>query len=227
MDNFTQHLSRAEVFNKLPVAECTELAKLAGRRRLKNGEFLFHEGDVWPNVIFLASGQLRWAMLSAGGREYVLFTVKPGDVFWGHSIFDDQPMPASLMAMKPSTVYIWPREVILPALDRNPSAMWEITKVLVRTMRAAREIIYGLAFHPVAGRLATLLLDRFPSQKDVAIERDMTLSDIATRVASSPEVVCRLLQQFHSDGLLEITRAKITLRDRAALEHLIEMADER
>ena len=157
----------------------------------------------------------------------MLFMLNPGDVFFGHSIFDDLPMPASLIAVEASTVYLWPREVITSVLGRNPSAMWEITRMLVRTMRGAREIIYGLAFHPVAGRLATLLLDRFPRQEDVAIERDMTLSDIASMVASSPEVVCRLLQQFHADGLLEITRAKFTLRDRAALERLIELADER
>ena len=227
MDNFAQRLPRAEVFNKLPAAECTELIKLAGRRRLKDGEFLCHEGDLWPNVLFLASGQLRWTMLSGGGREYVLFNIEPDAVFFGHSIFDGLPMPAALMAVEASTVYLWPREVITSVLGRNPSAMWEITRMLVRTMRGAREIIYGLAFHPVAGRLATLLLDRFPCEGDVAIERDMTLSDIASMVASSPEVVCRLLQQFHADGLLEITRAKFVLRDRTALERLIVTVDER
>ena len=224
MDDLTLRLSQAEVFNKLPEAECAELTKLARSRRLLAGEYLCHQGYSWPNVIFLASGGLRWAMLSVGGQEYVLLALQPGDVFWGHSIFDNQPMPASLVAVKTSNVYQWPREAILPVLYRNPPAMHEICALLVRTMRQAREIIYGLAFQPVAGRLAKLLLDRFTGQGSTFIERDLTLSELASMLASSPEVVCRLLHQFHEDGVLEITRASITLRDPAALEQLIEFA---
>lgn len=224
MEDLTLRLSRAEFFNKLPEAECAELPKLAKRRWLQNGEFLCHQGDIWPNVIFLALGQLRWILLSAGGREYVLSTVESGDVLWGHSIFDDQPMPACIMAAKTSSVCQWPREVILPILYRNPSAMWELTRLQVRAMRRAREIIYGLAFQPVASRLAKLLLDRFARQENAPVERDLTLSEIAAMIASSPEVVCRLLHQFQTDGVLEITRANITLHDREALERLVHMA---
>jgi len=94
--------------------------------------------------------------------------------------------------------------------------------MLTKTMRKAREIIYGLAFQPVAGRLASLLLDRFADPGDTSVERDLTLSAIASRVASSPEVVCRVLQQFQTEGVLEVTRATITLFDRGALEGLVE-----
>ena len=90
----------------------------------------------------------------------------------------------------------------------------------VDTMRKAREIIYGLAFKPVAGRLAKFLLDR--SRENELIQRDLTLSEIASMVASSQEVVCRLLYQFQEDGILEVSRASITLQDRKALEMLIQ-----
>ena len=90
-------------------------------------------------------------------------------------------------------------------------------------MRRAREIIYGLAFQPVAGRLAKVLLDRY-GQQQMPAGRDMTLSEIAAMVASSPEVVCRLLHSFQNDGILEITRAQITLHDNEALQKLLEGA---
>ena len=222
MDNLTLQLSQTEVFNKLPNPDLVRLSKLAIPRRRRSGEFLCHQGNVWPNVVFVDSGKFRWAMLSAGGNEHVLFTLKPGDTFWAHSIFDDNPMPASLKATEDSNIYLWHRNVILPILYRNPETMWEITGVLTKTMRKAREIIYGLAFQPVAGRLATLLIHRFEDKDDHSIERDLTLSEIATRVATSPEVVCRLLQQFQSDGLLEITRASLTLHDYNTLKSIAE-----
>jgi CRP-like cAMP-binding protein len=218
IEDLAIRLSKAEVFDKLPPAECAEVAGLARHRPLKAAEFLCHQGHEWPNVIFLASGRLRWAIVSATGREYVLFELEGGSVFWGHSIFDDLPMPASLTTMEDSEVYQWSRDVILPVLYRNPPAMWKLTGNLVGKMRRAREIIYGLAFNPAAGRIANLLLESFPAQEGVPMERDLTLSEMSARVAASPEVVCRLLHQFQADGVIEVTRASITLLKREALE---------
>ncbi len=87
-------------------------------------------------------------------------------------------------------------------------------------MRNAREIIYGLAFQPVAGRLAGYLLDNLESEDHSSIEREMTLEEIASVLATSAEVVCRLLYQFQTDGILKITRTQISLEDQTALEKL-------
>jgi CRP/FNR family transcriptional regulator len=223
MEQKALRLSQIRVFNQLPETACLDLMKHARHLRLQSGEFICHQGDVWPNVIFLTKGELRWGMISLGGREQVLFMLYPDDVFWGHSLFDDEPMPASLAATKETEAYFWPRDVILPVLFRHPEAMWEITKIQVETMRRAREIIYGLAFRPVANRLANLLLDSFQEQGRTAVERDLTLNDIAAIVSSSPEVVCRLLHRFQADGILEVTRAHITLRDMDALAQMVEI----
>ena len=222
MDHVAQRLSQTEIFNKFPSAVRVDLARLATVRKLAPGEFCCHQGDLWPYVIFLVEGAMQWTMLSIGGREHVLFMLSPDELFWGHSIFDDHPMPASLMATQSSITYRWHRDVIIPFLYRYPETLWELAGVLTGTMRKAREIIYGLAFQPVAARLATLLLDRFSDPGNTSVERDLTLSAIASRVASSPEVVCRILQQFQSEGVLEVTRATITLFDREALEGLVE-----
>ncbi len=222
MNDLIKKLAKAEFFGKFPEKDRTALAELAIPNRLQAGEYCFHQGDLWPNVLFLSEGNLDWAMLSVAGKEHILFSLSPNDVFWGHSIFDDKPMPASLKATENSIIYRWKREAILPILYRHPETLWEITGMLTGTMRRAREIIYGLAFQPVAGRLASLLLDRFSDPNDTSVERDLTLNAIASRVASSPEVVCRVLHQFQAEGVLEVTRASITLFDRLALEDLVE-----
>ena len=222
MNDLIKKLANAEFFGQFPKKDRAALAELAIPRRLRAGEYSCFQGDMWPNVLFLAEGNLDWVMVSVAGKEHVLFSLNPNDVFWGHSIFDDKPMPASLKATENSMIYRWEREAILPILYRHPETLWEIAGVLTSTMRKAREIIYGLAFQPVAGRLATLLLDRFSDPNDTSVERDLTLNAIASRVASSPEVVCRVLHQFQAEGILEVTRATITLHNRSALEDMME-----
>ena len=64
-------------------------------------------------------------------REYaksVLYIIAPGRVFGGHSLFDDEPMPATLQAIQASEVYVWHRDAILPILDRNPAIWRSITR---------------------------------------------------------------------------------------------------
>jgi CRP-like cAMP-binding protein len=222
MYDLQQRLAQAPVFEKLPAREIDTLVTQAVMKRLRPGEFLCHQGDDWRYAAFLARGGLRWAILSVGGREQVLFRVEPGHTFWAHSLFDCQPMPASLSATKASTAYLWPEEVIAPILSRNPALLWEILCLMMGVMRRAREVIYGLAFKPVAGRLAKLLLEQSAGQEGQHVQREMTLSEIAATVATSQEVVCRLLYQFQADKIIELNRASFKLNDRAALEDLVE-----
>lgn len=224
MNSLAQQLTQVEVFNKLPEDECVALTALATHRLLQPGAFVCRQGDLWPHIAFVASGRLRWSMMSAGGQEYTLLTVEAGRLMWGHSLFDGQPMPASVMAIEAADMYLWSREQIAPLLSRYPDTLWDILRLQTITMRRAREIIYGLAFQPVAGRLARLLLDRYSQQPHTPTGRDLTLSEIAAMVASSPEVVCRLLHHFQNDGILEITRAQITLHNREALQKLLDGA---
>ncbi len=222
MKDLINTLTQAEFFGEFPEEDRAALAEQAVSRELQAGEYLCHQGDDWPHVAFLAEGAMDWVMLSVSGKEHILFSLTPNDVFWGHTIFDNKPMPAALKATKKSLTYRWNREDIIPVLNRHPETLWAVTAMLTDTMRKARDIIYGLAFQPVAGRLASLLLDRFSDPEDISVERDLTLNAIASRVASSPEVICRVLQQFQREGVVEVTRASITLHDRFALEKLVE-----
>lgn len=220
MTDITNELSGMEVFAHFPSEVLSQLVEYSLSKKLVAGEHLCRQGEVWPYVTFLVEGQLNWSMVSSGGKEHLLFKVKTGDVFWAHSIFDDQPMPASLSADGQVLAYLWSRDTILPLLMKYPRAMWDIPKKLTDTMRSAREIIYGLAFQPVASRLAGYILDNLESSGQNSFTRDMTLEEIATVLATSAEVVCRLLYQFQTDGILKITRTQISLEDQRALEKL-------
>jgi CRP/FNR family transcriptional regulator len=211
-----------EVFNRVPEEKLNRLAHLATYRRLKPDEIICEQGDLWPNVILLITGQLRWSLLALSGREQVLFHIEPDQTFWGHSFYDGFPMPGSLCAVRSSVAYQWSGDDLKPFFSEHPEALWELFRVQARAMRKAREIIYGLAFQPVAGRLAKLLLERSQGQIAKPIERDLTLSEIASIVASSQQVICRLLYQFQSDGILQINRASITIQDFPALEQITE-----
>jgi CRP/FNR family transcriptional regulator len=129
-------------------------------------------------------------------------------------------MPSTLEAVQESVVYQWDGEAVLKILLSNSDATRALLRRKTRLIRQRRETIFDLAFQPVTGRLAKLILEQVPASETSA-QRDLTLDQIASRVATSPEVVCRTLYQLQKGGLLQVTRASITLHDRAALERLV------
>jgi CRP/FNR family transcriptional regulator len=219
MQDLVALLDHADVLGKFTTSEKQRLASLAVRHVLKRGETLYWQGDLWTNVFFIATGRLQSVINSLDGRSFVVFTWEAGNDFWGHSLFDGEPMPSTMEAVQDSVIYIWEGEDVLRILFGNPEAIRALLRRETQMIRKRRDTISELAFQPVTGRLAKLLLERIPAS-ETSTERDLTLDQIAAMVASSPEVVCRTLYQLQHGGMLRVTRASIDLQDRAALERL-------
>lgn len=220
MGGLDRLLENAEVLGKLTDSQKQALSALAVRRILRRGETIFWQGDHWTDVFLIDSGRLQSVIQSADGKSYVVSQWSAGSEFWGHTLFDGEPMPSTLEAVQSSVIFQWDGEAVLRILFENADAVRALLRRKVQLIRKRRETIADLAFQPVTGRLAKLLLEQVPVSENSA-QRDLTLDQIASRVATSPEVVCRTLYQLQRDGLLQVTRASITLHDRSALERLV------
>ena len=116
------------------------------------------------------------ACFRSAARNRFYFNIEPNGMFWAHSFFDNQPMPGSLAAVQQTVAYQWRGEDLAPILSQYPESLWELFRIQARAMRKAREIIYNLAFQPVAGRLAKLLLEQSQGQREKLIERELTFN---------------------------------------------------
>ncbi|MEA2008815.1 MAG: Crp/Fnr family transcriptional regulator [Chloroflexota bacterium] len=220
MNELSVNLASNPVFSKLTPRDRNDLAKLAVSKTYQKGEFICWQGEVWPKVLYLESGRLEWSMLSPDGKRQVVFRLEPHNTVWGHSLFDDHPMPASLEVMESAKVYIWTRATIKPIVSHNVEAVWEVSREMVAIMRKVRDIIYGFAFHPVAGRLARLLLDYYQPEEGELAPRDLTLDDMADSIGSTRELVSKTLHRFADAGMIEISRVQFVFTDRNKLEEL-------
>jgi len=222
MKALSDKLAKAPVFRKLTPEEREKIARLAVLKTYQKGEFLCWQDEVWPKVLYVDSGHLDWLMLSPNGRRQSVFRIQPGSVVWAHSIFDEQPMPASLRALSRSVVYQWPGDVITPIVSSNAEAVWEIASLMVHSMRHVREVVYGCAFHSVAGRLARLLVSHYQPKEGQVVSRDLTLDEMAAIVGSTRELVCKILYRFARHQMLEIHRRKFIFTDTEKLKALAE-----
>ena len=212
-------LAQTHPFAALTQTEQSEFAQNAISRRYKKGEFCAYQGDVWPYLLLVGKGKVNIVKESAEGRSLIVQTLETGDIFWGLAFFQDNvPMPVTLQASQISQLYLWDRVAAQPIFLRNGNALWELCQLMVVRMERANEIVEDLAFSPVTGRLAGLILSHYGDAMGDYTKRNMTLDEMAARIGSTREMVCRLLYQFSDEGAVRINRTEFMISDQKKLE---------
>jgi len=214
-------LSHNPIFSHLDQVETQKVAKLTITRTFPKGEWLTHVGDAWPYLFLVGSGSITALKESSEGRSLIVVSLGKGEVFWGVSFFqEDALMPVSLIASEESIVHLWPKDRILPFMYQDGRMSWELAKLMVTRMLRASDIVEELAFQPVTGRLARLLLDRFGDAIEDYVSRDITLDEMAARIGTTREMVCRQLYRFVDEGAIQISRTELMITDRGLLQEM-------
>ena len=224
MNQLVQLLKENPIFSYLARRDLEWMANQAKTRQYTKNETVILYGDVWPYLFVVESGSVDAFKESGEGRSLMVNTFLAGDIFWGLSFFQENAlMPVTLEAREACQLHLWSREVMSPIFERNGRTGWELCQLMAGRMQRASAILEEMAFHPVAGRLARLLLDNFEMAGDAAISRHLTLDEMAARIGSTREMVCRALYGFSDKKLIEVTRTEFVLTSREGLARLAEL----
>jgi len=211
-------LSKAQVFSCFNAKTLELIERMSIQRKYQRHEQVASQGEVWPYLFFVYQGSIDAVKDSPEGRSFIATTFLQGDVFWGLGFFDERyPMPAVLVAREDTTLYLWHRSDLVPVLLQDGRSSWELARLVVDRLLMAGEKIGDMAFQPVSARLAKLLVSVSKEEVDTPIERNLTLDEMAARIGTSREMVCRLLHKFSNDGLIDITRTEFMIKDLTAL----------
>lgn len=221
LERLAVYIDQNPIFQKFTQREKNELANMAIHRSFDKGETLALQGSEWRAVLIVISGLLRSVIYAPDGRRFVVTTWEEGEDFWSHTTLDGEPLLASLEAVKSTGIYQWPGDFVLDLVLRNQAAVRALLYRQTQLIRKRRDDISNLVFNQLTSRVAKLIIEQFAYDENQTVQRDFTLIDMSEMTATSPEVVCRILYRFQSQGFIELTRASITLKDRAALENLV------
>ena len=211
-------LARNQVLSHLDETDLQKMEADAHVRRFQNGDWIVHHGDVWAYLFFIQKGQVTAIKESPEGRSLTLATFNEGEIFWGLAFFiENAPMPAALKASDECELLLWSRDDMMPFILKNGKLSWELSQLVVQRVQFASEIVEKLAFQPLAGRVARLLLEQYSTSQNV-VPRHLTLDEMASRVGTTREIVCRILYRFAEQGAIQINRTEFTFLDRNLLE---------
>jgi CRP/FNR family transcriptional regulator len=211
-------LAKNQVFSHLDETTLQKLSDCAQVRQFQIGDWIAHNGDVWANLFFIRKGQVTAIKESPEGRSLTLATFGEGEIFWGLAFFiENAPMPAALKASDNCELLLWSHGDLTPFILENGRLSWELTRLVIQRVQFVSEIVEKLAFQPLTNRVARLLLEQFPTEQDV-VPRHLTLDEMASRVGTTREIVCRILYRFAEQGAIQINRTEFMFLNRNLLE---------
>jgi len=189
--------------------------------KYNKGENL-HGGDKnCVGHLLVKTGELRVYILSEEGRDVTLYRLVPGDTcvlsascVLNHISFDvmidaEQETEVLLLnigafsKLKESNIHV-ENYAYKVAADRFSDIMWAMEQIL---------------FTSFEKRLAVFLYDEMVKNKSNKI--NLTHEQIARYVGSAREVVSRTLKNFESQGILKLSRGKLSIIDKEKLRSLI------
>lgn len=216
----SQQLQKTPLFQMLDDDTCAWLLTQAKRRLYQKGEVVFWEGEPALGLYWLQSGWLKAVKQLANGREQILQFFEPEHTFHEIGGFIEALNPATAMALDEAQVWLIPRQAMATLVRQQPHFARHVIAVLAQRMQYLVGLVQDLSLRPVIGRLAHLILE---NANDDTFHRPhwFTQTELAARLGTVPDVVGRTLRGLEADGLIEVQRHRIRIRDRARLEDLL------
>lgn len=221
--NLSVELAKNPLFSKLETEQLERLIESGNPQNYPAGQWITHYGSSWPYLFYVEEGLVEALKESPEGRSLVIMELEKGMVFWGIGFFKDGVgMPVAFIAKENSRLLLWSREQLLPLLLDNGFLSWELSRLMVERMLRASEIVEELAFQPVAARLALFLLEQFGDRAGDTVTRDLTLDEMAARIGSTREMVCRQLYKLADKGMIQINRTELKITNLRSLQDAAE-----
>ncbi len=189
------------------VAKLTPMTVPAGTR-------LFRENDPCQGFPLVLSGEVKVSRSAANGRELELYRVAPGEMCLVSSagLFAHQPLTARGVATSETTLCLLPPPAFQAALADTGFREYVLGLFAAR-MADLTGLIEAIAFQRLDSRLAAALLGHGQTLRT-------THQALADELGTVREIVTRLLHRFERDGLVELSRESIAIKDSAGLRAL-------
>lgn len=194
------------------------------RRKIAAGQPVFRAGQPFHALFLVGFGCLKTSELADDGREQVTGFRMRGDLLGVESIGLAR-YACDVVALEDSEVWELPYPPMLTACLRVPALQARLTESLAAEIRRDRQWMLTLGTLGAESRVAAFLLDLADRHARIGLDPcrfvlRMCRIDMANYLALKHETVSRVLSRLAEDGLIDVRRRDVTIRNAAALARI-------
>src|SRR5919106_2619886 len=160
------------------------------------------------------------------GSEVILTVLPPGDIFGELAITGDEaPQDHRAEALEDSLLCEVPRGLLVRMIQEAPAFAWHITKLVGRRLRTFRTRVEELLGKSAPARLAHAILQLaqqhgIPDGEGVLVPLRLSQGDLGKLVGLTRETVNSILHAWRDQGVVEMDRRSIRVRDPERLRRV-------
>lgn len=195
-------------------------------RKFSARDLVFREGEAATGFYFLDAGKARIFHSGPEGREQAFRLVLPGDTFGEVPALDGEPSPANVEVLEPSEVVLIPTKALFALMEHRPQVAVRLLHHLARRLRLFTQLVEQIGQQTVRARLCRYLFqlareEGAPAAGGILVQRTLTQQDLASLLGSVREVVSRTLKGLEDEGIVEVGRKTILIRNVDALREAV------
>lgn len=187
----------------------------------REGEHLFREGEDFTAIAAVRAGTVKTYVVDPAGNEQVLGFFLPGEVI-GLNAISHARYPCNAVALDTVMVckFSFPKMALLAS--RLPGLQAQLFRLLSQDIGKAALLAGD---YSADERLAAFLvsLSRRYAQRGFSPTRfhlTMARTDMANYLRLAPETISRVLRRFQDEGLVQVDRRELEIRDLPRLQDL-------
>ncbi len=186
------------------------------------GEIIIGAGKECLGILLVRAGELAAYLLSEEGRQVTLFHVRAGEVciLSASCVLHEISFDVFVEATRPSDAILLPASAVSKIKAENLRFENYLYRQTVERFRDVLFCMQQILFFGFDRRLAHYLLEECEHSGSQVL--NITQEQIAHAVGSAREVVSRMAKHFAADGLIKISRGKITVCNPDGLKRVAQ-----
>jgi len=216
MDEKLGYLSDVDLFRDLSDRDMAELDRMTTITTVPRGRVFYQPEDVGEVLFLVKSGQVQLYRISPEGKKLVIATLGSGTLFGEMALLGQQMHNAFAEALDDCLILVMSRADLERLILNKPLVGLRMLEITGRRLNDAEARLEDMAFKGIPARLASLLL-RLSAERSSSDITGLTHQDLAETIGTYRETATQVLNDMKAQGLIEIGRKRITIKDAEKL----------
>ena len=218
------NLSNIEVFSGLTTLELLSISDLCQEKYFQIDDQVIDQMSDTQGVYFISRGSVRVINLTTSGKEVTLEVLNQGKCFGELAAIDSGPRSSSVIAIKPTLLFLMSAPNFLKTMEKYPSVSLNIMSMLAKVIRTSSERITNLVTLGANARVLAEVMKKISEQgydktrNKILIENFPVHSEIARKASTTRETVTRVLSTLSKKNIIRRSGTTLEVSDIAVLE---------
>ena len=219
--NKLEFLSTIQIFRDLSQAELQEMDQQTTMASCESGRIFYMPEDSGEVLFLLKKGRVQLYRMSPSGKKIVVATLGPGAVFGEMSIIGQGMHNTFAEAIDDCMLCVMSRSDVDRLIREKPDVAFRFVQTLGARLTQLESRLEDIAFKSIPARLAGLVLQLAEDGGSDSVG-GYTHQDLAEMLGTYRETTTQTLNEFKTDGLIEIGRKRVKIIDKAGLQAIAD-----